>query len=130
MANQFGKLTGKIIIDATNAIRKKPEPYPTAFHAFQAITGADVAKCFNTTGFENMENPRYGDTGIDLFVAGGSQRAKTVAIQLAKDAGFGECYDFGGDDRVELQEQFALAWINLAIFQKHGRDIAFKVLKR
>lgn len=130
LANQFGKLTGKIIIDATNAIWQKPEPYPTAFHAFQAITGADVAKCFNTTGFENMENPRYGDMGIDLFVAGGSQRAKTVAIQLAKDAGFGECYDFGGDDRVELQEQFALAWINLAIFQKHGRDIAFKVLKR
>lgn len=130
LANQFGKLPGKIIIDATNAIREKPNPYPTAFHAFQAITGAALAKCFNTTGFENMENPRYGDTAIDLFVAGNSTVAKSTAIQLAKDAGFGECYDFGGDDRVELLEQFAMAWINLAIFQKHGRDIAFKVLKR
>lgn len=130
LANQFGKLTNKIIIDATNAIRQKPEPYPTAFHAFQAITGAELAKCFNTTGFENMENPHYGDTAIDLFVAGSSEKAKEVAIQLAKDAGFGECYDFGDGDRVELLEQFAMAWINLAIFQKHGRDIAFKIIKR
>lgn len=130
LANQFGKLPGKIIIDATNAIRQKPEPYPTAFHALQAITGAALAKCFNTTGFENMENPIYDGVAIDLFVAGNDENAKNTAIQLAKDAGFGECYDFGGDDRVELLEQFALAWINLAIFQKQGRDIAFKVIKR
>lgn len=130
LANQFGKLSSKTIIDATNAIRQKPEPYPTAFHAFQAITSAEVTKCFNTTGFENMENPQYGDSALDMFVAGSSEKAKQVAIQLSKDAGFGECYDFGGDDRVELLEQLAMAWINLAIFQKHGRDLAFKVLKR
>lgn len=130
LAQQFGNLSGKIIIDATNAIRQKPEPYQTAFEAFQKITAAALAKCFNTTGFENMENPQYGGVAIDMFVAGDSEAAKNAAIQLAKDAGFMECYDFGGDDRVELLEQFALAWINLAIFQKHGRDIAFKVLKR
>lgn len=130
LAQQFGQIPDKVIIDATNAIRQKPEPYHTAFAAFQQITGAALAKCFNTTGFENMENPVYDGTAIDLFVAGSNQKAKDIAKKLAKDAGFGECYDFGGDDRVELQEQFALAWINLAIFQNHGRNIAFKVLKR
>lgn len=49
---------------------------------------------------------------------------------LAKDAGFAECYDFGGRDKVELLEQFALAWINLAIFQGKGRNIGFKLLHR
>lgn len=130
LAQQFGQLPKKIIIDATNAIRQKPEPYPTAFHAFQALTGAELAKCFNTTGFENMENPVYEDTAIDVFVAGDSAAAKAMAMRLAKDAGFGECYDFGGDDQVVLLEQFALAWINLAIFQKQGRQIAFKLLRR
>lgn len=130
LANQFGKLPDKIIIDATNAIQRKPTPYATAFDAFQKITGAELAKCFNTTGFENMENPVYDNIAIDLFTAGSSVKAKAITMQLAKDAGFGECYDFGGDDRVELLEQFALAWINLAIFQKHGRNIAFKLLKR
>lgn len=130
LAKQLGKLPGKVIIDATNAVRQKPEPYKTAFQALQDITGAELAKCFNTTGFENMKNPVYHGEGIDLFVAGSSAKAREVAMQLAKDAGFGACYDFGGDDRVELLEQFALAWINLAIFQGHGRDIAFKVLKR
>lgn len=130
LANQFGKLPEKIIIDSTNAIRQKPEPYPTAFHAFQAITGAEVAKCFNTTGFENMENPNYGSTAADMFAAGSSEVAKSAAMRLARDAGFAECYDFGGDDRVELLEQLALAWINLAIFQKRGRNVAFKLLHR
>jgi len=130
LANQLGSLPGKIIIDASNAIVQKPVPYPTAFHAFQAITGAEIAKCFNTTGFENMENPIYDNTAADMFVAGSSEMAKSVAIQLAADAGFGTCYNFGGDDRVELLEQFALSWINLAIFQGYGRNMAFKIIKR
>ena len=65
-----------------------------------------------------------------MFVAGNSDKGKAMTIQLAKDAGFGECYDFGGDDKVALLEQFALSWINLAIMQGHGRGIAFKVVKR
>jgi len=31
---------------------------------------------------------------------------------------------------VELLEQLALSWINLAIFQKQGRNMAFKVIWR
>jgi hypothetical protein len=87
-------------------------------------------KCFNSTGFENMENPNYGGIAIDMFAAGSSPKAKEIAKKLALDAGFAECYDFGSDDKVELLEQFAFSWINLAILQKQGRDIALKVLKR
>lgn len=65
-----------------------------------------------------------------MFVAGDSVRPKEVAIRLAKETGFAECYDFGGDDRVEALEKLAFAWINLATFQGMGRDMAFKVLKR
>jgi predicted dinucleotide-binding enzyme len=126
----FGDTSGKVIIDSTNAVRTKPENYPTAYHTFEALTKAEVVKCFNSTGFENMQNPDYGHVRLDMFMAGSSQRAKAVATQLAKDAGFENCHDFGGSDRVELLEKFALSWINLAIMQGMGRDIGFKLVRR
>lgn len=128
---QLGNTENKIIIDATNSVRTKPEGYATTFHAIKNITGnKDVVKCFNTTGFENMLNPVYTSGGIDMFCAGDSVKAKQGAMQLSKDIGFATCHDFGGDDKVELLEKFALSWINLAIIQKQGRDIAFKLVKR
>ena len=114
----------------TNAIRTKPEPYATAYHAFEALTEAEVVKCFNSTGFENMKNPEYAQHQLDMFMAGDGDTAKSIAAQLAVDAGFAQCYDFGKGDKVALLEQFELAWINLAIFQGVGRNIGFKLLKR
>ncbi|MBL7998682.1 MAG: NAD(P)-binding domain-containing protein [Candidatus Kapabacteria bacterium] len=119
-----------VVIDATNAVRVRPEPYPTAFHAVKDAGIADVVKCFNTTGFENMMNPVYPGGALDMFMAGDSSKAKAVAHTLALDCGFGDCWDFGGGDKVELLEKFALAWINLAIMQGHGRDIGFRVKRR
>lgn len=131
LAHQLGPLDGKVLIDATNSFRSRPEGYPHAFAALRDhFPGAAVVKCFNSTGYENMLDPAYGGEGIDMFMAGDSVEAKAVARQLALDAGFGACHDFGGDERVALLEQFALAWINLAIFQGNGRDVAFKLIRR
>ncbi len=131
VAKSLGEVKNKIIIDATNSLFQKPEPYAHGVEAFKALTQCqDVVKCFNSTGFENMANPKYGDTGIDMFVAGSSVRGKQAAAQLARDLGFAECHDFGGDDKIQLLENFALAWINLAIMQGKGRNIAFKLVRR
>lgn len=127
---EMGDVSEKILMDATNAVRQKPEPFATVFHALAEKTKGEVVKCFNTTGFENMLNPKYGEVALDMFMAGNSEKAKRISRQLALDAGFGECWDFGGEDKVVLLEQFALSWINLAIMQGHGRDIAFKVIRR
>lgn len=131
IVEHMGKVEGKIIIDAMNSVRVGPDPYSNSFEALKALTkGAHIVKCFNTTGFENMANPVYDGIAIDMFMAGNSEEGKTIARQLALDAGFAACYDFGGDDKAALLEQFALAWINLAIMQGQGRGIAFKVLRR
>ena len=130
LATAFGDVSGKVIIDATNSIRIKPENHPTAYHAFEALTKAEVVKCFNSTGFENMIKPDYGSVKLDMFMAGNSQKAKEIATQLSQDAGFENCYDFGDVGKVELLEKFALSWINLAIFQGMGRDIGFKLAFR
>lgn len=132
VVQSLGDTTGKIIIDAMNIIMNKgPVGYKHTTDAILDNTQTkDVVKCFNTTGFNNMQNPMYGDFAIDVFVAGDSEKGKQVAIQLAKDAGFAECYPVGGNDKFELMEQFAWFWINLAMFQGQGREIGFKLLKR
>jgi predicted dinucleotide-binding enzyme len=77
-----------------------------------------------------MQDTMYGEVAIDAFMAGDSKDAKAKVRQLALDAGFAECYDVGGSDKFQLMEQFAYFWINLAMMQGQGRNIAFKLLKR
>lgn len=132
VAQALGNTEGKIIIDTMNIVMGRgPAGYSNTSEAILANTQTkDVVKCFNTTGFNNMINPNYNNVAIDAFVAGDSEKGKQVAIQLAKDAGFAECYSIGGNDKFELMEKFAFFWINLAMFQGQGREIAFKLLKR
>ena len=130
LLDQLGELSGKVVIDATNSVSKAPDPYETVYHCLADKTKAAVVKCFNSTGFENMLNPVYKEEGVDMFMAGDSATAKDIAVQLAIDCGFENCYDFGKSDKVLLLEKFALSWINLAIIQGHGRDIAFRIVRR
>lgn len=132
VARSLGDTTGKVIIDAMNIVGGKgPESFPSTALALLAHTQTrDVVKCFNTTGFNNIDNPVYGGQKLDLFMAGDSTAAKEIARTLALDAGFAECYDVGGNDKFQLMEQFAFFWINLAMMRGHGREIGFKLLKR
>jgi len=131
IARSLGDVSNKIIIDTMNAVFMKPDGYSNTADAILANCNCtDLVKCFNTTGFENMADPVYNGAGIDMFVAGDSEKAKLAAMQLAKEIGFAECYDFGGNDKFFAIEQLAFAWINLAILQKQGRGMAFKILKR
>ncbi len=132
VANSLGDTSGKIIIDSMNVVMGRgPEGFRNTADAILANTATkDVVKCFNTTGFNNMENPKYGPHHLDMFTCGDSSKGKAVAVQLSKDAGFAECYDVGGNDKFQLMEQFAFFWINLAMVQGQGREIGFKLLKR
>jgi predicted dinucleotide-binding enzyme len=132
VAQSLGDTSGKIIIDAMNVVMNRgPQGFSNTADAILANTNTtDVVKCFNTTGFNNMEDTNYNGVALDAFVAGDSVRGKEAAKQLAVDAGFAACYDVGGNDRFQLMEQFAFFWINLAMFQGMGREIGFKLLKR
>lgn len=132
VARSLGDTSGKIIVDAMNIVMGRgPQGFKTTADAILANTQTkDVVKCLNTTGFNNMQNPVYGNVAIDMFTCGDSTGGKQVAMQLSSDAGFGACYDIGGNDKFELMEQFAWFWINLAMFRGQGREIGFKLLKR
>jgi predicted dinucleotide-binding enzyme len=132
VAKSLGDTSGKIIIDAMNIVMGRgPVGFNNTADAILSNTKTkDVVKCFNTTGFNNMENPVYGNTSLDLFMAGDSEKGKAATRQLALDAGFAECYSIGGNDKFQLMEQFAFFWINLAMMQGQGRNIGFKLLKK
>lgn len=131
VAQSLGDTTGKIIIDTMNIVMGRgPEGFANTSEAILAHTATkDVVKCFNTTGANNMQNPKYGNMSIDMFTCGDSVKGKEAAMTLAKDAGFGACYDIGGNDKFELMEKFAWFWINLAI-KGQNREFAFKILNR
>jgi len=77
-----------------------------------------------------MSNLKYGDFNINMFMAEDSAKSKEVSRKLFSDIGYEECYYFGGNDKSDFLEQFAIFWINLAILQEQCRIIAFKILKR
>ncbi len=131
VARSLGDVSGKVIIDTMNAISLKPEGFTNTSDAILAnCNTSEIVKCFNSTGFENILNPMYEGKGIDMFTAGSSETAKQKATQLSKEIGFENVYHFGGNDTFNLIEQFAFSWINLAILQKQGRDMAFKIIRR
>lgn len=131
VAKTLGDVSGKVIIDTMNSVNVKHEGFTNTTDVILAhCNTTDVVKCFNTTGFENIMNPIYGSTGIDMFTAGSSTKGISVATQLAKELGFENVYHLGGNDKFFLIEQLALCWINLAIMQKQGRGMAFKIIKR
>jgi len=131
VCRDMGDVKEKVILDAMNSFAEKPAPYDNTSEAIKQWTECKhVIKCFNTVGYEGMKNADYNGIKADMFMAGHSEKGKEIAVQLSKDLGFEHCYDFGGEDKFDLMEQLAYAWINLAIFQNVGRDIAFKVLKR
>lgn len=131
IVNSMGDVTGKVIIDAMNSVRTKPEGFNNSFEALKSLApGAEIVKCFNSVGFNVMADTNFKGTKADMYMASSSERGKEIAKQLAIDAGFENCYNFGGDDRAALLEQFALCWINLAMMQGQGREMMFKLVKR
>jgi 8-hydroxy-5-deazaflavin:NADPH oxidoreductase len=130
-----GSLQGKIVLDCTNPLKPDMSGLEVGLSTSGAeqvadlAAGAKVVKIFNTTGFNNMANPRYGNEPATMFYCGDDARAKAVAGQLAADLGF-EPVDAGSLAEARLLEPYALLWIHLAVMQKLGRDIAFKLMRR
>lgn len=125
---------GKVVIDATNPIA--PGFQLAVGHTTSAaeqlaahLPGAHVVKAFNTTGAENMLDPLYDGDPITMFICGDDAEAKATVTELAEALGF-DVADVGGLETARLLEPMALVWINLAIKQGLGRNIAFKLVHR
>ena len=131
VVQQVGDWSGKIVLDATNRMGSKdPGVMPSAAEDIARwAAGARVVKAFNTTGFENMSNPRFGSQNADIFICGDDEGAKTVASELARAIGF-DVVDVGPLSNAALLESLAKLWVEMAFRQGFGRDFAFKIVRR
>jgi 8-hydroxy-5-deazaflavin:NADPH oxidoreductase len=134
-----GDLTGKVLVDTTNPVAMSPAGLQQGLlvgHTTSAAEqvaawarGARVVKAFNTTGFGNMHDPRYGSQAATMFLCGDDGEAKAMVTQLGEDLGF-EMLDAGPLRIARLLEPLAMLWIHLAVFQGLGPDIAFTLQRR
>ena len=127
----------KPVIDCTNPIAMGPDGMGLAIghttsgaEQLQAkLPGAHVIKTLNQVGAEVMADTTGFAHAPMQFLAGDNEAAKKVVASLLVDLGF-EPLDAGRLSKARLLEPFALAWINQAIAQKHGRDWAFGAMPR
>jgi predicted dinucleotide-binding enzyme len=130
----LGRLDGKILVDATNALTAKPE-LALGFNDSAGETvarlapAARVVKAFNTTGAENMANARAFAAKPMMPVAGDDAAAKAAVRTLAEELGF-EAVDAGPLAMSRHLEPLAMLWIKLAYAQGFGRDFAFALARR
>ncbi len=134
VAHAVNNWQGKIVIDATNPIA--PGFQLAVGHTTSAaeqlatfLPGASVVKAFNSTGAENMVDPRYNGEPTTMFICGDDADAKATVTELAESLGF-DVADVGNLEAARFIEPLAMVWINLAFKQGLGRNIAFKLVRR
>lgn len=129
-----GDLGGRPLLDATNPIGAGM----ALTHGHTDSGGeqvqrwaptARVVKVFNTTGMENMAQPRFPGGAALMLAAGDDAGAVAIAVGLAADLGF-EALPFGPLRNARLLEPLGRAWIELALVRGQGRGVAFGLLRR
>jgi predicted dinucleotide-binding enzyme len=123
---QLPSLDGRVVIDAMNRFGGDPTRSTTQDLA-DLLSGARLAKAFNTIGAENFATARDRATRAAMFVAGDDPEAKRVALELAEQIGF-RAEDAGPLANAKPLEEMVKVW--LALTQRHGRGIGFALSDR
>ncbi len=128
LAEQGPSLTGTVVIDAANRAFGDSGP----MNSVEAIRGqakpSGIIRAFNSVGWENMANPRFGDVVSDMLYCADPD-AQPVAEELIAAVGTRPVL-VGDLDQVRLVDVLTGLWAALAYGQKRGRNLAFKVLER
>lgn len=131
----LGDFGGKVLIDATNPLAPglsgltHGTTTSGAEQVAQWASGSKVVKCFNTVGFNIMENTGFPEGKPTMLYCGDDSEAKNAARQLAADAGF-DPQDAGPLEQARFLEPFAMLWITMAMKYGFGREMAFRLMRR
>ncbi|HHY55925.1 MAG TPA: NAD(P)-binding domain-containing protein [Chloroflexi bacterium] len=120
-------LHGKIVIDAANRISDGAMNSAADFAAH--APGAQIYRAFNSLGWENFENPIFGNLEADLFYCGPAGAGRDKVEELIRAVGLRPMC-VGDLRQVGLVDAIGSLWFALAFGQDMGRHLAFKVLTR
>ncbi len=132
-----GDLKGKVILDCTNPIRFQGReismvPGLATSGAEQVASWApeaDVFKIFNHVGAALMDHPDFKGCKPLMCVCGDDESRKPEVLKLASQLGF-EAVDAGKLRAARFLEPLAGLWLQLAVTQEMGSNIAFALLKK
>ena len=125
-------VSGKPVIDATNPVGMVDgrldlvaDRQASAAETLQGrLPAAHVVKCFNQIGAEFIADSAALRSRPMMFAASDDPQAKSVALQLAADAGF-EALDGGPLANARHLESLAMLWIWSALKSPLGRSFGF-----
>lgn len=120
-------LNGKIVVDAANRMGGGAMNSAAAFAAH--APGAQVYRAFNSLGWENFEDPMFGDIQADLLYCGPAGASRDAVEQLIRAVGLRPVC-LGDLRQIGLVDAVGSLWFALAFGQGMGRNLAFKVLTR
>jgi predicted dinucleotide-binding enzyme len=130
------KLSGKIVIDATNPLDEGPRGPKLAItgddsageRVQRLLPDAHVVKAFNTVGHALMFRPKLPGGPPDMFICGNDAEAKKRVTSLLTDFGWGTV-DAGGIEASRHLEAMCIVWVNHGI-RTNTWNHAFKLLRK
>jgi predicted dinucleotide-binding enzyme len=129
------ELAGKIVIDATNPINPSRTRLAVGFDTSGAelLQGqarkATFFKAFNSARVAVMAKPQFPEGNAIMFVAGPGDAGKSTVLRIVEDVGF-DAVDAGELKAARLLEPLAMLWLQPALVQGAGRDLAFVMARR
>jgi 8-hydroxy-5-deazaflavin:NADPH oxidoreductase len=120
-----GSIRGSLVVDAANNFGGDG-PANSHDAIIAAVPDARYARAFNSLGFENLADPNFGDANADMFFSAGEADRGTVEA-LIEAVGLRPVYT--GEGAQDVVDGVGLLWFALAIGQKRGGHLAFKVLE-
>jgi len=116
-------LGGKLVVDAANNVGGNG-PANSHDAVTAAAPGVRYARAFNTLGFENLQNPRYGEVVGDMFFSSPEGDRATLE-QLIEAVGLRPVYL--GEGTHALLDDVLRLWFTLSRLSGR-RHFAFKVV--
>lgn len=126
IASIVDTLDGTLVIDATNRIGGSPMHSIEAIH--ELAPRALPYRAFNTLGWENFANPRFGGEVADLFFCGADGGGRMIVEALISDVGLRPVW-VGDLGQLPVVEALASLWFALALQRGLGRHLAFRTLR-
>ncbi|MDH3352161.1 MAG: NADPH-dependent F420 reductase [Gammaproteobacteria bacterium] len=117
ITKSLGDLSGKIIIDPTNPLKKTSLGFEHAVTTSnaeiiqKAAPGAYVVKAFNTLNWKTMIDPDESGGPVSIPLVGNSDSAKETVAKLIDGMGL-EAIDLGGIENAHWVEGMLILWIN------------------
>jgi 8-hydroxy-5-deazaflavin:NADPH oxidoreductase len=124
----FGsRLDSKTVIDATNNVGAAPLSSLAALA--EHAPRARLFRAFNSLGWENFADARYGDHAGDMLYSGPAGEAQRTVEELIAATGLRAIW-VGDNDKAQLVDDFTALWFTLAFERGLGRNLGFKLLTR